>query len=882
MKPKIFVACQMLLACAGGTATLADNVVPNVGFHLTETCGPHSSGGAEGWSVARFGELKNGVWVEEHRSISSKDGLLRREKWQLRLGQSGSINFHRSGNRGSATWEGDYTGRISDNYKAINLDGVETNDGVVVRKCTLLVDFDSQPIVKELATNANLTQNNVNSRSGSPSQPTPQARSFALDTDRAVCAQALNRSRSDWDNSTLYEDHVNEAKLRNLSVDDCRLVLSETPSNPLTIAPSTITSNKISEARSFALDTDRAVCAQALNRSRSDWDNSTLYEDNVNEAKLRNLSVDDCRLALSETPSTKASAAEQLRQVLNDKAILIGYRRLANHKDGTHDTKDFNWLYNISQTLGITKKYDNFDPDTKTTKSGSSEFINGQKKQNGQQIGGSEMLEVVGQNLINHYYSDSIELYKLKINVKDNACEAQWDIIDPRPTGIKDFDIGAIQCDLVDAYIDISKNHLHPLAPKISNVSSAENDSDKTKAEQDVLIAQADVLISKSKSAAVRLTVQFDGFKKLQDSVRKEFQDNINSSIKEIEEKISTLSSAKENKANSDQINQLRSELNDLKNKKLADDPSFQSLVGKLAAVRKEAADNDAALKAQMEINNIKLDAQRVNDIKETDAKLSGLSIQMSDYQNKFEADLAAFQSGNDQRFNQIATNIDNLNARTAELEKNQKTLANNQVTLAVKQANTDARLDGIFLPKSENPPDWISRLSSIPVQQNQFCRIVDRFYDDLSNVYKLRNDIKKNALYKDRQQDMAALLPNGAINSWIVRVVEVTQAADGSAAIMLQPPCRAMLGSDACGTDQKKFRATIQPDTLMYRELARVNSGDFVTVSGTILYAQTMNTSSALPQYALYEPNKHCSAADGSKEEDVFVTEITNIAILR
>jgi len=433
---------------------------------------------------------------------------------------------------------------------------------------------------------------------------------------------------------------------------------------------------------------------------------------------------------------------------------------------------------------------------------------------------------------------------------------------------------------------DVKLNFAEPPLQNAQSIASpapaVEAVTEKVTAENEVLVAQADVLISKAKSAAVRLTVQFDGFKKLQDSVRKEFQDNINSSIKDIEEKISTLSSAKETKANSDQINQLRSELNDLKNKKLADDPSFQSLVGKLAAVRKEAADNDAALKAQMEINNIKLDAQRVNDIKETDAKLSGLSIQMSDYQNKFEADLVAFQSGNDQRFNQIATNIDNLNARTAELEKNQKTLANNQVTLAVKQANTDARLDGIFLPKSENPPDWISRLSSIPVQQNQFCRIVDRFYDDLSNVYKLRNDIKKNALYKDRQQDMAALLPNGAINSWIVRVVEVTQAADGSAAIMLQPPCRAMLGSDACGTDQKKFRATIQPDTLMYRELARVNSGDFVTISGTILYAQAMSSSSVLPQYSLYEPNKHCSTIDGAKEEDVFVTEITNIAILR
>lgn len=90
------------------------------------------------------------------------------------------------------------------------------------------------------------------------------------------------------------------------------------------------------------------------------------------------------------------------------------------------------------------------------------------------------------------------------------------------------------------------------------------------------------------------------------------------------------------------------------------------------------------------------------------------------------------------------------------------------------------------------------------------------------------------------------------------------------------------MLGSDACSTDQKKFRATIAPETLMYRELARLNSGDFVTISGTILYAQTSTSTSPLPQYALYEPNKHCSAVDGAKQEDVFVTELTNLAALR
>ena len=391
-----------------------------------------------------------------------------------------------------------------------------------------------------------------------------------------------------------------------------------------------------------------------------------------------------------------------------------------------------------------------------------------------------------------------------------------------------------------------------------------------------------DEQVARLKSSSDRLAVQFDGYKQLQDQIKVGFEDKLSLSIKNVEIRMAELSSAKDAAIYAEQIRQLQSSLNELRSKKLTDDPAFQSISQKLAAAKKESIDIDAALKSEIDSNRQKLDAQRLSDMRALEVKLSGITNQITEYQNKFDAQLAAFQAGNNQRFNLMAANLDNLSARTVELEKNQKTLATNQAALAVKQANTDARLDGVFLPKSENPPDWITRLSSIPVQQNQFCRIVDRFYDDLANVYRQRNDIKKNALYKDRQQDMAALLPNGAINSWIVRVVEVTQAADGSAAIMLQPPCRAMLGSDACGTDQKKFRATIQPDTLMYRELARVNSGDFVTISGKILYAQAMNSSSALPQYALYEPNKHCSAVDGSKEADVFVTEINNIAVLR
>jgi len=172
--------------------------------------------------------------------------------------------------------------------------------------------------------------------------------------------------------------------------------------------------------------------------------------------------------------------------------------------------------------------------------------------------------------------------------------------------------------------------------------------------------------------------------------------------------------------------------------------------------------------------------------------------------------------------------------------------------------------------------------IAAVPIQQQQFCRIVDRFYSDLEQVYQTRNEIKQNALYRDRKLDLATLLPGGQFDNWVVQVTEVVQAPDGSAAVMLQPPCRAMLGSDACQKDPSKIRATIPNVSPIYRELARVSAGDFVVVSGKVLYAETANADQALPTYAVYRPGQHCSSSEGAKQEDVFVTEIRYLIQLR
>jgi len=198
---------------------------------------------------------------------------------------------------------------------------------------------------------------------------------------------------------------------------------------------------------------------------------------------------------------------------------------------------------------------------------------------------------------------------------------------------------------------------------------------------------------------------------------------------------------------------------------------------------------------------------------------------------------------------------------------------------------NIETVLDQVILPTSEKRGDWISRVPSIPVQQQQFCRIVDRFHDDLAKVYLARNELRQNALYRDRQADLAALLPKGRFENWIVRVVEVRQAPDGSGAVLFQPPCRVMFGSDICNTSSKNVFGTIAPNTALYRELEKVSAGDFIVVSGTMLYAtvvQAPPAQSGGTVRAVYQTGTYCSPNSAGKEQDVFVTDIDYLVQLR
>jgi hypothetical protein len=226
---------------------------------------------------------------------------------------------------------------------------------------------------------------------------------------------------------------------------------------------------------------------------------------------------------------------------------------------------------------------------------------------------------------------------------------------------------------------------------------------------------------------------------------------------------------------------------------------------------------------------------------------------------------------------------------QAAQLQQLNQTQQQDRVTAQTRNQETNQRVDDIngflrdmILPVFERPDDWVLHKAAIPVQQQQFCRIVNQFGPDLEQVKQVRNEIRSNMLYRDREKDLEALLPHGRFENWVLHVIAVTQAADGSAAILVQPPCEVMLASDACQKNGSRISATIKKDTAPFRELEKVGHNDWVVVSGTILYLSQEDQTKELPQYALYKPGEYCSESDGTKIEEVFVTGINYLVQLR
>ena len=75
---------------------------------------------------------------------------------------------------------------------------------------------------------------------------------------------------------------------------------------------------------------------------------------------------------------------------------------------------------------------------------------------------------------------------------------------------------------------------------------------------------------------------------------------------------------------------------------------------------------------------------------------------------------------------------------------------------------------------KASLDQSWSDYKFKLSPRQEQFCKLTNDFYKDLSSARKSKNDIRINKVHKQRQQNLDGLIPNGKIQDWIFKVIKI------------------------------------------------------------------------------------------------------------
>jgi hypothetical protein len=184
---------------------------------------------------------------------------------------------------------------------------------------------------------------------------------------------------------------------------------------------------------------------------------------------------------------------------------------------------------------------------------------------------------------------------------------------------------------------------------------------------------------------------------------------------------------------------------------------------------------------------------------------------------------------------------------------------------------------------------NWSNVEDDLTIQQQQFCQLTDRFYDNLNRARVSKNEIKVNMVHKERQENLDALIPQGKINNWIFKVVKIDQVEDGSAAVVLGLQCRSFVGSGQTidikrgmsNKDKKEWRATIPYNDRRFRELAKLDQGQFIVGSGTMLEINAYRPGQKETFYASQQIGEHPLTKGLNLEGELFIADLSYIAAL-
>ena len=189
----------------------------------------------------------------------------------------------------------------------------------------------------------------------------------------------------------------------------------------------------------------------------------------------------------------------------------------------------------------------------------------------------------------------------------------------------------------------------------------------------------------------------------------------------------------------------------------------------------------------------------------------------------------------------------------------------------------------------STSDTNWSTVKNDLTIQQQQFCQLTDRFYDNLKKARKSKNEIKVNMVHKERQENLDALIPQGSVNNWIFKVIKIDQVEDGSAAVVLGLQCRSYVGSGQTidikkgmtRKTKKEWRATIPYDDRRFRELAKLDQGQFIVGSGTMLEINAYKPGQKETFYASQQIGEHPLTKGLNLEGELFIADLSYIAAL-
>jgi hypothetical protein len=135
--------------------------------------------------------------------------------------------------------------------------------------------------------------------------------------------------------------------------------------------------------------------------------------------------------------------------------------------------------------------------------------------------------------------------------------------------------------------------------------------------------------------------------------------------------------------------------------------------------------------------------------------------------------------------------------------------------------------------PATPGPGDeWTAWRGSIPVQETQFCRVINNFNEGMDKARKDQNDTAKDEVYKRALEDLKNLTQNGSFEGWIFKYDSVSMGKSDAAIVRFQPPCKLI---EPCDSQDTSFQGTMSKELQYFRELPKLERGSFLLVSGNI-----------------------------------------------